>query len=869
MSAATGKAGQAMAGFVSLTTRFPVLTILLVMALVAASVAYIAAGNLRIDTNTADMISDELPWRQDFINYRDGFPARDGNLVVVIDGPDGATIDRYARALVSRLAAEPELFPMVFLPGHGEFFDRNGLLMMPIDELDALYDRLSEAQPLLGSLSGRVNGAGVLAVLDDAITAGEDMPASMGTDIDRILDESAATLAASRQDVERPVQWAGMLGLAAPDTTRQLMLVRPAVEFSRARPARESIERLREMGSDLSAEYNAAVTLRLTGNLAMEDEEMASVVQSARTAGLASLVMVVVVLLWVLRSPVLLVIAVVTLLTGLCLTAGFAAVAVGRLNLLSVAFAVLYVGLGVDFILHLMLRLRELQAEGVALKPALLETAGGVGGSLLICAITTAIGFLAFVPTDFVGISELGIISGGGMFISLFVSLTLLPALLRLFWRGGGVRHSGRSVVRFRSDRLPPRLVVGVAGVIAVVALWFLPGLSFDGNPIHLRDQSEESVRTLEDLSADSEAPVFNLAVLVGDADEAETVAAAVAALPSVEQTLSLSSLVPADQDDKMFTLDDIDLVMGSTIAGFAAAPSDAAEFVAALEQLAATLSAQPANAAQQRWLNEAARWLAAHGGMAANDAQALALQSDAGLRGDLVEQVQKLESGLMAEPFGPDDLPIELKGRWMNDSGQQLVEIVPAEDLSDDEAASRFVAAVQSVAPTATGLPVVYERAAATVTRAFTVALVYAFIAVSLLLLVFMRSLRDALMVLVPIVFAAVVTAGISVGIGLPLNFANIIALPLLIGVGVDSGIHMVHRMRTEPPKDGDPLRTSTSRAVFASAVTTIASFGNLAFSVHPGMASMGQLLTIGMLAALFAILIVLPAMMRLGRPA
>jgi hypothetical protein len=313
--------------------------------------------------------------------------------------------------------------------------------------------------------------------------------------------------------------------------------------------------------------------------------------------------------------------------------------------------------------------------------------------------------------------------------------------------------------------------------------------------------------------------------------------------------------------------LEDIDLVLGSTLADFRQAPSDSARLVRALEALTATVDSLPApGAVESEWLVQAEAWLAHRRALPETEAQAVATALDADIRGNLVRQVSRLERGLGAQAFGRADLPAAWLERWINAAGQEIVEVVPAEDLNDNDAAARFVAEVRTIAPNATGLPVVYQEAAATVTRAFMLALVYAFVAVSLILLVFLRSLRDTLFVLIPIVFAAIVTAGASVLIGLPLNFANIIALPLLIGVGVDSGIHMVHRMRTEPPADGDPLHTSTSRAVFASALTTIASFGNLAFSPHPGMASMGQLLTLGMIVSLVAVLILLPALLRLG---
>jgi hypothetical protein len=356
---------------------------------------------------------------------------------------------------------------------------------------------------------------------------------------------------------------------------------------------------------------------------------------------------------------------------------------------------------------------------------------------------------------------------------------------------------------------------------------------------------------------------------MVSDSSAAESTAAALALLPTVERVQTVaSSLVPEDQNEKLYEIEELDFFLGSTLDRFDRAAPNAALLVAELQRLQETIrNLETPSEAQADFLAASMQWLQRWREM--NDVRqnvfALALEDD--LVGNLVEQVDLLAKGLKAVAFDRNDLPSELKDRWVNESGQELVEVVPREDLNDNEAAERFVEEVRSVAPNATGLPVVYEEAAATVTKAFIVALAYAFGIVSILLLLFLRSIRDALLVLVPIVFAAVVTAGASVLLGLPLNFANIIALPLLVGVGVDSGIHMVHRMRTEPPADGNPLHTSTSRAVFLSALTTIASFGNLAFSTHLGMASMGQLLTLGMVMSLLAVLGLLPALMRLGR--
>ena len=866
MTAPSGRLSDAIGTAVGFAIRRPWLTALSMLGLTVLGWLY-TAENLEIDTDTADMISPELDWRQDFIAYRDSFPARDRNIVAVVDAQTADASLDFARDLAAALAAEPAIFPTVFLAGQGEFFERNGLLYLPLAELETLVERLIAAQPLLGRLSRDPSGAGILGVVAEALAASEGQAETFAVELDGLLRELERTIAASAAGEREPIAWNRLIGFAADTSTRQLILIQPTLDFARMRPAREAIDRIREIGDTLAAGYSEPVELRLTGTLAMEHEELSSVTRSAAAAGIAALVMVVIVLLWALRSLRLLAVAVVTLLSGLVLTASFAAATVGHLNLLSVAFAVLYVGLGVDFILHLGLRLRELGRDGLPLEPALIETARGVGSSLLICAITTAVGFLAFVPTDFDGIAELGLISGGGMFISLLVSLTLLPALIRLFWRERGTRVATGGPVRLKLRiTLPPRATCIAAALIALVAVALLPGLEFDGNPVKLRDPDAESIRALEDLANDSEAPLFNLAVVVPDAAAAAALAVRLAPLETVERVQTAASLVPADQEDKLFALEDAELALGAALARFEPVGSDPERIRPALDEIAAALAALDAPGAAAQALLEAVAAAQAHFATLDADAAArAAVALDADLQGDLVEEIGRLANLLDARPFDLADLPAELRDRWINPAGEQLVEIVPSENLNDSEAAKRFVAEVRRVAPNATGLPVVYEEAAATVTRAFATALGYAFVAVALMLVAFMRSFRDATLVLVPILFAAVVTAAASVLFDLPLNFANIIALPLLVGVGVDSGIHMVHRMRTEPPKDGDPLHTSTSRAVLASALTTIASFGNLAFSSHLGMASMGQLLTIGMATSVAAVLGLLPAMMRL----
>ncbi|HEX6996965.1 MAG TPA: MMPL family transporter [Gammaproteobacteria bacterium] len=868
MTALTDWTSAALMRWVGFVLRFRVPVIVVSLAAAALAMHY-ASSRLGINTDTANMISPELPWRQDFIEFREAFPARDRNVAVVVSAPSPERADAFASALVARLEAKPELFGSVLAAGIGDFFERNGLLYLSVDQLEALADRLVEAQPLLGLLAPEFDAAAVLDVARRALEEAPDDPA-----VDALVAELADAVRAAEAGERDPVAWRRlMLGddvsALAGNGGRRIVVLRPELDFARVQPAAPAMEALRAVLAELAAADFPDVDARVTGSVAMEHEEMLTVKSGAGLAAISSVAMVLLVLYAALRSLKLVAIALVTLIAGLGGTAAFAAAAVGHLNLLSVAFAVLYVGLGVDFIFHVCLRLKELLAEGVPIDDAIVRTAGGVGSSLVICAVTTAAGFYAFIPTDFDGVSELGLISGTGMFISLAVSFTLLPALLGVALSDAD-RAERRSWLPARSLAplaSRPRAVVGVAVVLGVVAVFLVPRAEFDSNPIHLRDPASESVRTLELLANDGEAPLFDLAAIAPNRHTAEAWAERLRALLEVRRVTTVDALVPKDQQEKLLVLEDLALVMGPGFGDVERKPFDPARLEHALVGLDRTLDGLASSGAGRAALGAAVDALLARlagDDDAARERRLAAL--DAAVAADLPAELARLERALEAEPFGVDALPPALAERWIAPDGRYLLEISPTENVNDNGAARRFVAAVRSVVPNATGLPVVYEEASATVVRAFELALIYSVVLVTVLLYVFLRRTRDVLLVLGPLALACAVTAAATVVMGMPFNFANIITLPLLIGIGVDNGIHIVHRMRYDPPTDGTPMRTSTSVAVLACGLTTVASFGNLGFSAHRGMASMGLLLTLGMAAVLAATLVFLPALLRLG---
>jgi hopanoid biosynthesis associated RND transporter like protein HpnN len=833
------------------------------LALAALAVWY-AAGNLGVNTDTANMISPTIPWRQHYNEYRDAFPLRDRNLLIVVDAATSARADQFATELIGELREQPERFHSPLLAGEGEFFERNGLLYLPTADLAALTDRLAAAQPLLGLLGRGLDGAAVLDVARQTLSAEDGGDA---TELASFYDELARTIDNAGGGEASAFAWDRLISGDRPGdpraSTRRIITLQPAVDFSRMQPAASAIADVRAIVARLDA---GDVDVRLTGTVAMEHEELLSVSRGAGIGALATFVMVALVLYAALRSWRLLAASIVTLVVGLSLTAAFAAIAVGQLNLLSIAFVVLNVGLGSDYVIHVLLRYRELVAEGQATNAALVETVRGVGSSLVLCAFTTAAGFYAFIPTTFSGVSELGLIAGTGVFFGLFASVTVLPALVA--WsdkpRRAGAAPTWLDPRIFAPLSRRPRVVLGVTTAALAAAFAALPLVTFDSNPIHLRDPDSESVSTLLDLAAAGDAPLLNLVAVAPDSATARGWAAELRARPEVRSVTTTDALVPAEQDEKLVLLEDLALLLGMDFGEIDRSRSNPAALTAALAALETASGDDPAARALHDACVQLRERLASAGGTGGD---ALLLRLDDSLTAGLPRELARLAAALRAQRFDRDDLPAELAQRWVASGGRELVEIAPAEDVSDNAAARQFIAAVHAVVPTATGLPVVYQEASATVVAAFERALTYAFVIVGVIIFFVLRDLRDTLLVLVPIALASVLTAALTVAVGMPFNYANIIALPLLVGLGVDNGIHVVHRMRSENVER--LFDTSTMRAVLASGLTTVASFGNLAFSSHVGTASMGILLAIGLVVSMAATLIALPAWLALRSPA
>ncbi len=846
--------------------RHAIVTLVAMLAL-AVFCTLFTLNNLGISTDTEDMISDQLEWRQDFNEFREQFPQLYRLLVVVVDAETESLAQAAVTTLENKLANTDNLMVSQYSATVNAPLAGQELLLLSDDELYDLTDDVAFAQPLIGRLRNHYSINEFFDLLGNAYAS--DPSAVPPAFVQRL----ATSLQASTNNDSGPLLDWSRLTSDTDKPARRLILVKPVLDTEQPRPAMRVLDAIRELGAQTSKAYDNRVSVRLTGEVALADEELVSANENTVTTAVLALVSVLLILLLAFRSWRLVLIGLLTLITGLIATAAFAAVAFGSLNVISIVFAVLYIGLGIDLVIHYLLLLRERLASNPDLHMALLDTSENMGGALFICALTTAAGFYAFAPTDFVGLSQLGLISGTGMFISLIVSMTLLPALVWLAFPQG--MRISRASSHWRAGPAlswllkAPRFIVAFTLVAAVVSVFNLPKLQFDKDPMLLRDPSTESVQTFKDLSRDPDTALRSLSVVVDANTDVEVLRDKLEQLPSVEYALSLSSFQPADVDNQLLLVDEIDLLMGDEFTEFPALVNiDVDSTTAAIQSLQETLTHidNTANHDDKITLNESLNAIITQLDQLDVGAQQKFLtRIQHTVLGDLPNAMQLLASQLSPQPLDSDSFPEEFRARWIAASGQQRLQVIPANDVSDPDNSRQFAEEVTGVAANATGLPVVNERSGDTIYSAFRTALITALLVISAFLLVLLRDKKNLLVILIPLVVSAILLAGVMVLLGMPFNFANIIAMPLLLGISVDAGIHLVHRSEQHMQGHTSLLTTSTARAILYSSFTTLASFGNLAISSHLGMASMGQLLTIGLIINVVVMLLLLPALLSL----
>ena len=842
--------------------HFPWFVVLFAV-LLCAGTSYYVYEHLAVNTNTAEMLSPDLPFQQNQKKIDIAFPEDAYTTLFVVDANSPEEATQSATKLVDLLRAEPERFSSAYIPTDNVFFRQQALLYLDTPDLETIAKQLTDAQPFIGHLVQNYSLDGLFDIIQQALNEKQTV---LPMDLNPLLVAIDNTINAQLDGKSQSLSWQTLLAnnKLNDDTKRVLIVAKPVVHFDEMLPMDAAQAAAREAANKIMGD-NSGVRVRITGESALEHEELESVSNSATFAGIASLVLVFAVQ-WVgFHSLRLLVITYIVLIMGLILTAGFAAITVGHLNVISIAFASLYIGLGVDYAVHICLYYRERKARGYSNIEAIHHSMSGVGSSLFLCALTTALGFLAFIPTDYSGVSELGIISGGGIFIGLGISLTVLPALLCILPVNNPKpiksAFAPQFIVTFPFHFSKSIRVVSI--LLAIGACGILTNLTFDANPINLRDPQSESVSTIKELLKSKNESPFAVTGLANNLDDANALAAKMKTLPAVHEAITLASFVAENQDEKLAIIDDLNLMLGNQLENFNATLLKNHEQRAALakfnDQLKRAIADKTLNApleTLEKLQSHIEIFLHAH-----SDEPVIYTQLEKNMLGLLPYTLENLRFSLSATAFDLASIPEEMRSHWVSKDGLYKVLITPAKDQNVEANMKEFVAQIQSVDNAVSGLPIANEMGGAAVVKAFLQAFGGAFTAITLLLWAIYRRFSHMAIVIAPLMLAALLTGATNVLLDNPFNFANVIALPLLLGMGIDSSILIMHRLHFNLKEDENLLHSSTTRGIIFSSITTLCSFSSLSFTHHQGMASMGLLLSIGLFFTVICSLIVLPA--------
>jgi hopanoid biosynthesis associated RND transporter like protein HpnN len=821
-----------------------------------------SAANFQLNSDINALLPTNVEWRKQELEFEKAF-RRFGLLEVVVDAPTPELASAATEDLAQSLSSDSKRFESVTDAGSSSFFAQHGLLFLPTQDLKRVTDGLVEGEPIIHDIAADRSLRGLVAALEDAL---------LGLQSNRLkLDDFARPLNLVSDSLDnilagKPSSFSWRVLTegkgVAPNELRGFLEVRPNLDFSSLEPGAEAEATIRQLAQPIAAKHQARV--RLTGPVAINDEQFGTIKENAVRNGVITAALVLLILWLALRSTRLIGALVVNLIVGLSMTAALGIFLVGAFNVISIYFAVLFVGIGVDFAIQFSVRYRDERHRLGELRKAIERAGLRVATPLSLAALATAAGFFSFLPTDYRGLSELGLIAGAGMLIAFLTSVTILPALIVLANPPGEREPLGYTILAPIDDYLAKHRIPIIAGTAAIVA-FALPSLywlKFDFDPLALQDPKSEAVATYLELRRDPSVGANAAEALAPSLQQADAIAAQLGKIPDVLSVTTLSTFIPSGQDAKIPIIRNAAAKLaGAFDAQNASPPPSDAENVDAL------------NEGAQR-LGEAAGDNTGPGATAAIRLSALLkrlAQATPDVRVKATEtfitplnvDLQNLRASLEAQPITQDSLPRGLVSDWIAPDGRARLSISPKANPDDLPAMRAFTRSVLAVEPTATEGPIATLAAGEMILLSFLQAGAWAFVSIALLLLLVLRRMGDVLLTLVPLMLAGVVTMEIMALTGMSFNFANIIALPLLLGVGVAFKIYYIMAWR-----EGTThlLQTPLTRAVFYSALTTATAFGSLWFSSHPGTSSMGKLLALSLVCTLAAAVLFQPILM--GKP-
>ncbi len=846
--------------------------------LAAVAAGAFAVTHLKMATARLDLIGRDVPYVRRLLDLEAEFGDLN-SIVVAVRAPEPAAARAYAGDLAARIEGQPARFRGVFYRVDPARLGGRALLFLERERVAALSAAAERLLPALeqGALPGALDAfAGELeARLAGAGEPGEDGGDAALADLARALLADLDVALAGRTPAGTPLDelpgWDDAGYVWGGDGSLILLVAFNEEDTGALDPKSAAVATLRGLLDDL-APAHPDVAAALTGKPVLDVDEMRTYEVDSQRASLLALVSVTLLLVAAFRRLLAPLLVGVCLLLSVTATLGLAAVWPGHLNLMAVVFVVVVIGLGVDFGLHLVARYDECLAAGWTSQEALREALGATGPAIVAGALTTAGAFLCALLTGFRGLREFGVIAALGVLASLAIMLTVLPALVVLLDRRRREARGGQPgpVVRALGllDRLHARhagKVLAVSAALTAAAVLMAPRLRYEGNLLELQDPTLPSVQLELQLLRDEQLSSWFLAYTTRDLTRLAAAADRVRGLPGVARVESVRDRLPPEQEQRLPAVQALQRRLGALAVAEAWPDARLADALRRLQEVLEEALDEALTGGREEALPVLEELLlAAEGALARLEAEGVtpaARRYDAALRGALERRLGALATP-PAEPLTPQTLPSELRDRLVGRDGSYLLRIYPEEDLWDPLARGEFLAAVRAALPEVTGIPLLVHESSAAMAAGYLQAGLYALGVVALFLVLHFRRPGPAALALLSLGVGAVWLIGLMGALDLPLNPANLVALPLLLGIGIDTSVHVIHRAQEAAP--GEPLvGTSLGSALLFSGLTSVASFGSLMGASHPGTASIGSTVALGVLCCLLAGFLVPPAIL------
>lgn len=861
---------------------WPVLAIALLLSVLSG--VYTAA-KLEFLTGRDDLMPKHAQFQQDYQAYRASFGDQE-EIAVVVESDDPALTSRFCDRLYARLSQEPRLFVEVLYPGGLPYFRQNGLLFMPLEQLQRMAQTIELAAPMLQQLAAAPSIQTLFSALTSQIDDYLKQPTPAKLQrlsfmlglLDKGFGSFDGTNAALSMDALFSGAGDGTPSLLENIGKQQVIAIRPLKEQGSFVPAEQAIRKVQAELDQLRNEDGfKGITAGITGVPVLEYEEMATSMQDMKLATVLSLTLTIALLLFAFRGVRNTLAAMVALVSAIAVAFGLATLLVGHLNILSMAFAIMLLGLGVEYGIQVVLRHQEL-LQGRPFEAALQESLVSNLRPVLLACATTALAFLTFLLTDFRGIAELGLIAAVGVTVCFAATFTVLPAMLVILNKRQVPQRTEQAPIaenaRFARLFTRPGRIVFLTALLALAGIAALPRVPFDFNMLNLQAKGLESVRYAYKLMKSKENSGYFGVSMAADRDEALRLTKRFEALPSVDHVVSLPALVPAQQPEKLAllarlrqTMAPVNPVPYEEDLQIMELPSVFEGFHQRVDLLKQRLEQQQLPEAKPvaAFLTTLDRFFA--GLEKEKDGNALNMLREMQERmfAPLPEKLTLLKESLHAQQVSEADIPEPLKRRFIGNDGRLLLQIAPKEEIFNERPLAAFVTQIKSVDPHATGEPVSVYESFKILKQSYLQAFLYALGGVMLIMLVAFRSLRSTLLGIAPLAAGLLLMVGGMWLFGLRFNVANIIVMPLLLGVGIDSAIYIISRHLRGEESPVQVAQSSAGRGVFLNALTILFSFGALMVARHQGVFSIGAVMSLGMSAIVLAFLLFLPALLLL----